>query len=1000
MLSSDTQNLLARILLALAEGERKVEDARKEISDEDTYDIQAIFKVLDNNGDNYITPKDIQKYLNDQGLEVNLIEVKLIILFYDQDHDFTLTYGEIFKMVHPGKELPRIPKYKSDDEINVKVDRKLYKLLEQEILMARSVIALLEEIKHTRDFNIHSAFHALKYYACITGDSINIFLKNCGMRPTAGDIRAIVKRLDINKDEIIDFCEFHAFLGYPDCTFCCPCLPCGKCGAQYCPDCLQDIPCYLLGCDHKGMDSKMRCTSLEHNPGLEGGSTFGSIRTSKYNPNSTQNRRLISRMEEDEEEKNNNKGMGNMHGTNNQFYPYGTNNMLNKNGYYRGNLSPEQLKLLQGLTNPEQLNKFMTINGILDRQNAEEINLTKNLSLRLPAMRDFDPKEWGCRDCPCNIHSNPNVSCDCCTCDICPFKSNKNTNTGKQKQRKFPIISLHSYSYSYETDNTGPNKSFLSMSSFPNESTMMNSPKRNKIYFDKEANKYKKTSMASSDDEQEYNDYMDKVNKIRRGYDQFKKKNNRSFVNPPNSMIYNDEMSNNNLPKNYNQFNDNGEEGEEYNNRIEEEEKNEEIITQKEEKFGRNKMSLQKIHRNEQENIDNNKFNQNMKAQKEGIRFKDNDNDNNIENDAYNNMKPDQDQAQGQNQIPQNNNFDNNNINNNLDNITNPASLGFNPTFNPNNQPINNPILSKTYPNNMDEGKIVNNNIPINQNHDPFGSTTKTVYRTNNGPNLSIINNNNNKKIVSGIEEKESEEDLSSSNIYKSYEEIVDEQEKAFIIYIKALIKSEKEIEFAKRDLMRQRDFNAEDAFRLFEKGGTGVVNKNDLKYGLKLLGIKPTNRIIELIFNKYDLDGNNFLDYDDVFDMVIPFKDEDRKEEERRVPNKNINNRNVDIFSPRTRELFKKLFLVIIEEEERLEKLKEKLNINEEFLKEIFDKININKDGICDKYEFSNYCIRKKICKEKKDAHLVFIRLNRNRDGGLETQEFRDELKSSVMNF
>ena len=199
---------------------------------------------------------------------------------------------------------------------------------------------------------------------------------------------------------------------------------------------------------------------------------------------------------------------------------------------------------------------------------------------------------------------------------------------------------------------------------------------------------------------------------------------------------------------------------------------------------------------------------------------------------------------------------------------------------------------------------------------------------------------------------------------------------------------------------MRQRDFNAEDAFRLFEKGGTGVVNKNDLKYGLKLLGIKPTNRIIELIFNKYDLDGNNFLDYDDVFDMVIPFKDEDRKEEERRVPNKNINNRNIDIFSPRTRELFKKLFLVIIEEEERLEKLKEKLNINEEFLKEIFDKININKDGICDKYEFSNYCIRKKICKEKKDAYLVFIRLNRNRDGGLETQEFRDELKSSVMNF
>ena len=44
-------------------------------------------------------------------------------------------------------------------------------------------------------------------------------------------------------------------------------------------------------------------------------------------------------------------------------------------------------------------------------------------------------------------------------------------------------------------------------------------------------------------------------------------------------------------------------------------------------------------------------------------------------------------------------------------------------------------------------------------------------------------------------------------------------------------------------------------------------------------------------------------------------------------------------------------------------------------------------------KYEFANYCIRKKICKEKKDAHLVFIRLNRDRDGGLQTKELKNEL-------
>ena len=490
MLSPDTQNLLARILLALAEGERKVEDARKEISKEDSYDIQAIFKVLDNNGDNYITPKDIQKYLNEKGLEVNFTEVKLLILFYDQDHDFSLTYGEIFKMIHPGKEFPRIPKYKSDEELNVRVDKKLYDLLEKEILMARTVLALLEEIKHKRDFNIHSAFHALKYYACITGDSINIFLKECGMRPTAGDVRAIVKRLDINKDEIIDFCEFHAFLGYPNCTFCCPCFPCGNCGAQYCPECLQDIPCYLLGCDHKGMDSKMKCTSFEHNPGTGGiSSLIGSMRTNKMSQ-SLYKTRIASREQSEENEEGYSKkrgqksgmyddndrrvyqrGVGGVGGIGGQFSPYGINNMQKgrffspgRNEYMRGKMSPEQFKLLQGLTNPEQLNKFMTISGILDRQNAGEINLTNNLSLRPNTIRDFDPKTWGCKNCPCNIHSNPNVSCDCCSCNVCPFKTNSNSNTVKQKQRLFPRVSLYSYSYSYETDNSGPTLSTLSTS--------------------------------------------------------------------------------------------------------------------------------------------------------------------------------------------------------------------------------------------------------------------------------------------------------------------------------------------------------------------------------------------------------------------------------------------------------------------------------------------------------------------------------------------------------
>jgi hypothetical protein len=278
-----------------------------------------------------------------------------------------------------------------------------------------------------------------------------------------------VRRLDINKDNIIDFCEFHAFLGYPECDYCCPCFPCPNCGVTYCKDCLQDIPCYLLGCNHKGMDSKMRCTSSEHSPGGSGNasSIIDSLYGSRSINKSTMDSDSMSRKGGDKGGYNNGlNSKGDMYDKNGQKNSQGFGGNYGQNPYgkngYRG-MSPEQYQLLQGLTNPEQLNKFMTMSNILDRQNSEEINLTNNLSLRLSPLRDFNPRDWGCKNCPCNIHSNPNVSCDCCSCNVCPFKDTNNSNKVKQKPKLFPRVSLYSASYSYEPDsqNTG---STLSMS--------------------------------------------------------------------------------------------------------------------------------------------------------------------------------------------------------------------------------------------------------------------------------------------------------------------------------------------------------------------------------------------------------------------------------------------------------------------------------------------------------------------------------------------------------
>ena len=155
-----------------------------------------------------------------------------------------------------------------------------------------------------------------------------------------------------------------------------------------------------------------------------------------------------------------------------------------------------------------------------------------------------------------------------------------------------------------------------------------------------------------------------------------------------------------------------------------------------------------------------------------------------------------------------------------------------------------------------------------------------TAFNPDDMVECKITKSNFNKK-----PEEESEDEFYTSKknfLNKSRDEIIDIEEQKFLHYLKDLIKSEREIEFARRDLMRQKDFNGEDAFRLFEVAGTGVVTPRDLIFGLKLLGINITKKQLTLLFNIYDLDGNGVLNYSDFFDMVISYKDQDRKEEEK----------------------------------------------------------------------------------------------------------------------
>ena len=247
MRSPETEQKLCKLLLILADGERTIEISRQVLSDLKEFDSFQIFKNIDIEDKNKIDCYSIINFLRIKGIYCTEEEASLIILFYDQDYDNVLSYPEFINVIQSEKSLKNNLNKPPKDKIPFDVDYSLGKLLEKEVELSRKFIYALKDIKCRYDFNIHNLYHKIKYFNSITNESLRAFFQKNEVSFLESDIKLILKRLDLNKDGIIDLCEFHALLGFPDCIYCCPCLSCNSCGKCLCESCYNNIPCYSHG---------------------------------------------------------------------------------------------------------------------------------------------------------------------------------------------------------------------------------------------------------------------------------------------------------------------------------------------------------------------------------------------------------------------------------------------------------------------------------------------------------------------------------------------------------------------------------------------------------------------------------------------------------------------------------------------------------------------------------------------------------------------------------
>ena len=230
---------------------------------------------------------------------------------------------------------------------------------------------------------------------------------------------------------------------------------------------------------------------------------------------------------------------------------------------------------------------------------------------------------------------------------------------------------------------------------------------------------------------------------------------------------------------------------------------------------------------------------------------------------------------------------------------------------------------------------------------------------------------------------------VQTENSYFSYEQ------NQFNDFLKKLMEVESKIEDAKINLALNPDFNCDDAFSLFEENDKGYLDENDLKNGLNFIGISPTDEEIRLLMKRFDLQKGGRITYADFFDIVVPFEKNYRMRVENRNPHYLYPWKKEDLFRPNTINELKELFNLIINleiEVNNMRKLFGTLRLN---LRNIFGQVDKNNAGHFLSDELIEYLDNNRLLVNRRDPDLLFIRLDKNRNGKIEFSEVEDELQT-----
>lgn len=213
--------------------------------------------------------------------------------------------------------------------------------------------------------------------------------------------------------------------------------------------------------------------------------------------------------------------------------------------------------------------------------------------------------------------------------------------------------------------------------------------------------------------------------------------------------------------------------------------------------------------------------------------------------------------------------------------------------------------------------------------------------------------------------------------------------EEGCVEFLKELISIECEAEKQKlNNFAKIKDFSVDDVFLFFETDNTqnDILSPQDVKDGLTgKLGLNIPDEDIKIILGKFDICNDGGISFANLFDMLVPYDKKTRDDVENRPPVSSGN------LSEEIVEGLKNYIDFVINSEKHLNDVRMKILENKKFDPAQFFLENMGNEVITIQ-EFENFLKSKGIIQNQREADLLFIRLDRDRDGKVSVDEFAYE--------